>query len=913
MPDLSWAGLGGRLGLAPREGKLFLLMGMLVGTLLCAYTLAKVLRDALFLDEFGAGALPYMYVGVALASAFFVWAESKLSARFSRGSATRVTQWLAISLSLAAAASFPIAGRWTTAWFYLWTGSQAMMLMPHFWLLALDLWDSQRARHLFPVLSGFGLIGGLAGGGIAAWLTPHIHRSGLLWLLSALLVVAHGLTLLVQRHRERHEAAPLRAPAGLSAREVIRRSPYIKVLVAALALSVIVSTMVDFQFKYFIKELYQDPQDLTQFLGKFYIGLNVLALLFQFGASGWLLQRLGLGASTGLQPATVMVFATMTALSTGFWAVVAMRWIQGVVFQTLGKSSSEIYFAAIQPRERRLVKPAIDTLVERWSDAAAGVLLIVALRLLHVPIAVIAAMTAVLAATWLVVLLRLNRGYGRAFEEALSTHWIEPETPREAIRTPSARKALLEGLREKDERRIVLALRLAEQAGTRGPIASAIRSCLRHPAPAVRAAALQTMRAVRLKDTDGALPALLADPEDVVRRAAVAYHITTSRQPGRVARAYLEGEDASLRQFALDALWGRPYEIRNAVSLEWIDRLMSSPSRDDHLLAARALGTITGRPAARRLAALLDRDDADIRRTALLSAARRPSAIFLDKILPLLDDRRWSREARHAVAVLGDAAVPRLKALLDPDRPRRTRDAAARTLAEIANPRAVAALMPLVRSTDLEERHLGLRHLARARAVIGRPILTRRLAHRLFLRELRDYRACLDASSGLEAVDTPEVKLLGESYRESAETALERALLGLSAWYEPRPLFGVFRRLATNKPDVAAPALEYLGHALPRSVFRPVMQMFDRRVTPAAAGSPTEPERIAAWIRSAWESGDDWLRACAFRAARHLPGFDLRNYPSSPTDGPITSAERKVLPAELKVFPVTDPGRGASC
>ncbi|HEX7880186.1 MAG TPA: Npt1/Npt2 family nucleotide transporter, partial [Candidatus Eisenbacteria bacterium] len=320
MPELSWASLRGRLGLEPREGTLFLLMGVLVATLLCAYTLAKVMRDALFLDEFGAAALPYMYVGVALASAFFVWIEAFLSGRFSRGGATRATQWLAILLSVVAALSYPVAHRWTTAWFYLWTGSQAMMLLPHFWLLALDLWDSQRARHLFPVLSGFGLIGGLLGGGVAAWLTPHIHRSGLLWTISALLVAAHGLTLLVQRYRERHEAPITRAPSGLTARDVIRRSTYIKVLIAALALSVIVSTMVDFQFKYFIKEIYQDPHDLTQFLGKFYIGLNVLALLFQFGVSGWLLQRLGLGASTGLQPATVIVFATMSALSGGFWA-----------------------------------------------------------------------------------------------------------------------------------------------------------------------------------------------------------------------------------------------------------------------------------------------------------------------------------------------------------------------------------------------------------------------------------------------------------------------------------------------------------------------------------------------------------------------------------------------------------------
>jgi hypothetical protein len=92
----------------------------------------------------------------------------------------------------------------------------------------------------------------------------------------------------------------------------------------------------------------------------------------------------------GPQPGTVLLFATLTAVTSGGWAVIAMRWIQGVVSQTLGKSATEIYYAAVRPSERRRLKLAIDTLVERWSDAAVGVALLVALHLLHAPIILIA-------------------------------------------------------------------------------------------------------------------------------------------------------------------------------------------------------------------------------------------------------------------------------------------------------------------------------------------------------------------------------------------------------------------------------------------------------------------------------------------------------------------------------------------
>src|SRR5690242_21845454 len=91
------------LGLEPHEGRLLVLMGALVATLVCAYTIAKILRDALFIAEFGALRLPYAYIGVALASVGFVWLEGMLAARFTRVGASRFNQYAAIGLGALAA------------------------------------------------------------------------------------------------------------------------------------------------------------------------------------------------------------------------------------------------------------------------------------------------------------------------------------------------------------------------------------------------------------------------------------------------------------------------------------------------------------------------------------------------------------------------------------------------------------------------------------------------------------------------------------------------------------------------------------------------------------------------------------------------------------------------------------------
>jgi len=894
-----------RLGIEPHERRLLLLMGALVATLFCAYTLAKVLRDALFLAEFGALALPYAYIGVALAAAVFVWLESIVARRFALVGATRFNQYSAIGLSVVAAALFPRARHWTIVGFYIWTGSQAMMLLPHFWALALDVWDSRRARRVFPLLGGCGLLGGLVGGAFAAWLTPVLHQEGLMWSLSGLLAGAYVLTRVVERHRARRPA-PLEVTSTTSRWKIILGSTYIKILAVGLALSVVVSTLVDFQFKLFIQHTYTDTHALTRFFGEFYVGLNALSLLFLFSVAGWALQRLGLGPATALQPITAMLFTSWITVSPVWWAIVAMRWIQGVVFQTIGKSSAEIYYTAIHPRERRRIKPAIDTLVDRWSDAVVGILLIILLHTMGVGTAVVAVVTIVLAVAWIIVLFILNRQHSRAFEQILSSRWIEPETTPEALRTPSARKALLQALHADDEGRIVLALNLS--AAVRDPtIARATRDCLRHRSPSVRAAAVESMRAMRLSDPDDRISGFLAESNEALRRAAIGYRLSLSDDRTAFARRLLDGDDDALKQYVLDALIDRPYDAPGVITPEWIDARLKAGSREDLLLAARAVGALTGSASAQRLRSLLTQPDMEVRRMALLSAKRRPSPELIDVLLALFLEPQLSRETRGAVAAIGDPAVPELERLLGGERGARAQALSARTLGHIGSPRAMDVLLKLVRTGDLRLRQMALQSMNRVRADGGEPVLPRSLAHKLFLRELADYRANIEPAMQLESSTVAEIRLLASSFRESAEMALERAVRALACWYDPRPLAGAFQRFRSREPQAAAPALEYFGHVLPRAVFRPVAKIFEQ--VPASTEQDTAADRddVAEAIRSAWRRGDEWLRACAVRASRHAPSLDPQLFTAGDAVDPMVRAELVALSAAVPRVQVSPP------
>src|SRR5262245_36598870 len=398
------------------------------------------------------------------------------------------------------------------------------------------------------------------------------------------------------------------------------------------------------------------------------------------------------------------------------------------------------------------------------------------------------------------------------------------------------------------------------------------------------------MEAIRLLDRERVIEGFLSEPHEGIRRAAIDYLLSLSPEPTAFARRLLDGDDPALRLYLLDSLCDRPYEAQGVLTWRWIDARLESATRDDLILAARALGAMEGQATAQRLRSVLTNPDLEVQRVALLSAARRPCPELLDILLPLLTVSELSYEAREAVAAVGDPAVPHLQRLLGGDRGESAQARAARVLAQIASPLALDCLMTLVRGADARLRYLGLQGMRRARLQAGQPVLPRSTVHRLFHRELRDYRVCLAPVAALEKHEAPEVRLLGESFHESADRALERALLALACWYDPKPLIGVFDRLKSRDLAFASPALEYLGHVLPRVVFKPVSRIFEKEaVEPPEGASHTDP--LAESIRGAWETGDAWLRACAVRASRFAPTFDRNRFATGDGGDPIVRAE----------------------
>ncbi len=853
-----------RLDLEPGDRLVLVLMGGQVGCLLAGYTIAKVLRDSLFLTEYGAQALPWGYVAVAAAAIGLIALESRLSRRWGSSQVHGVTQTLAIGLSAAAAILASSAPWWLPAVFYVWTGSLTLLLVSHFWIAALDAWDSQRARLIFPLLTGCGLVGGIVGGAFAGFFAGGEGATFLLWALCGLLIAFRLLTLMLSARLPQRPLVT-QVAAGTSPWKAFRESSFLRYLAAALGLAVVVSTLVDFQFKSLAQEAYPDPAAFARFLGRFYAGLNILALIVQFGLAGWLLRRLGIGAASGLQPALMLVFGAGLFVAPVWIVAQAMRWVQGIVYQTLGKSSSEIYFMAIRPPERRQVKPTLDVVVERGADAVAGGLLLLTFALVGVGVRAVAGLTVVAALLWIAMLYQVHRRYVRAFRESLAAPWAEPDSALQSLRMPGAIEALTEAIGSDDPRRVAIALRFAARAG-QASLAPAVLGALGHESPRVRTEATRAAIALGFSGEEERLRSFLADPYEPLQRAALEALLTHGRDAPAFAREVIEGDERVRREHALDLMESKPTLAHGAITLDWIDRRIAAGTPEELRDACRGLGHQPGPAASERLRLLLPHGDREVRRAALRALARTPALEFLDVALDHLNDRGLRFEAQDAVVAFGERAVPRLAELARTHPEDEVRALAAAALSRIGGRRARPVLLELARSSNPALRFHGLRNLNRIHERTGRRQVSHRDALRMFLREMRDDRIHTDLAVALPATADGAVALLRASYGESADRALERACRALACYHWPAPLRGAYESLRTGSPrESSARALEYLGSLLPGRAFQVARGILE--ASPGAMASGAEPKvDVRPLLESGLQSDDPWIRAVAEHA-----------------------------------------------
>lgn len=786
--------------------------------------------SALFLAEYGAGALPYVYLAVAAAGIGSSWLMSRVERRYSLGGlAARV---VSAYLVVVAVGCVVMVG-----WDSLWVTFPLLVLFPLSIPVGFVLVGSQAGRLLdvrqlkahFPrIAAGFSVGFALGGLAAAALVGPLGGPQWLLALDALAAILMLGLVALTRRSfpdelgtRPEEATSEARAARGPGGWRGLLRNRLVVLVLAYQVLSAAVTQLLDFMVWERAAARFPDASSLAQFQGLFGAVINVVSVVFVMLVAGWLLSRFGIGVGLAANPLGVLVLLAVTLVvgyAAGpaallFFVLVCSQQVTDIALTDgTTRTSVNATYQALQPEVRVRTQTMVEGAGVPLALGFAGLLLI-AFDALGLGIRVVLAVTLVLTVGWVVTAVLAFGEYGANLRAVLSRRAWDPVALR--IDDATSHAVVRELLESPDADDVRAGLDALADSGA--DVTPHVLALLAHGDPAFRSLGLEV--------------------------ALLTGRLTT----GRVVRA----AGTLLRD-------------------------------DDEAVALRAAATLVRVPGGPRaearsawLAAVGSDDPAAVHR-ALAAAAVTPHRFFVPYLVGLASTGSASADVLDALAAHCDHLAPVVRDLLD----------------DLTVPRPVRQRIvhALGRARTTEARDLLVDHLDDGDPAIveaaGLCLVAvghrespghLELGPRLAAIACRVDR-CLKVLLLLD--DRPQLQPLREALRDEVVSGARRAEVLLHLVHDPLAIGSAVSDLASTHERSRSTALEMLEVTVGRSIARIALALVDatfdddtrHRLLADQVRTPTRS--LAEWLRDLvadpdryWN--DPWLRACAIYA---IPG-----------------------------------------
>jgi ATP/ADP translocase/HEAT repeat protein len=821
-------------GLRREERTLALLMAGYHVLLLVSLYLLKPVRDSLFLANRGPEELPFVFLLTTAAVLPVAILHTRAGEDWALGPLIDGASVLLVVSVLGLRGLLSVGGEWVTYLLYAWVSVYGLVVTSQFWLMANALFTASQSKRVFPLLSAGAIVGAIVGGELTGLLVDEvgIASQSLLWGGAGVLLAATALGRGIRAYYRRWEGAASAAPpdgegeAGLGATAIIRDSRHIQLIVAVLGLMVVVTTLVDYQFKTVAARAYPTAEGLTTFLGHFYGRVSIVALLVQLVLAPWLMRVVGIGGALSVLPGMLAVGAVGMILVPGLVAGVFMRGSGQSLKHSVDKTGRELLFVPVPLEKKKRVKVFVDLFVDQGAEGLGGLLLLALVYGLGASVPVLSGVTLALIAVWGGLAYRARQTYVDQFRRRLRDRRSTPAQP-EADAAADV-DALLDSLCSHAEREALQALdQLAD--GTMPVPVEAVLCLLDHPSAAVREQALRVLRVREVPDQGEAAAEALRDPNPDVQLAAARYLYCqlTDNHFERI-RQGLQHDDPQIQAATVGVIaeeGGREeYEL---VSESLLRRLVTMDGRhgaETRTQVARILGVLDRPFRTDLLRRLLDDEDPGVVRAALRAAGRSGDRAFVVPLIRRLADDRVRAEAQQALVEMGPSILGTLyDHLVDPDCALEARRAIPPVLAAHPRPFAATLLLRSLSRVPVPVRHAAVRALGtlqREADVAADPdaveaALGRELEHVVALGQIRRWaRRNGDALSPdrLDAV---------------RDEALERLFRLLGLRYDHRDIYDAYLGVTSDDPSLRDSAIEFVDNLVDYDIRRRLLPLLD--------------------------------------------------------------------------------------
>jgi HEAT repeat protein/MFS family permease/predicted DNA-binding transcriptional regulator AlpA len=458
---------------------------------LLSMTMLQSVHWGLFLDAFGAEALPFYFFGKGLlllivSLIYSLWVVPHFNRRQEMLGAVGL-------MGTALLLTWSLDGSWL--YLPLSIGSEVFISIfsVQCWALYSDCMDSRQSKRLMPLVGAGGTLGAIIGGLLTGLL---VHSAGP---ENLLIVCAIGLTL-VGWFSQRlvkdwlHSAAPspvppVDGPQGQIKRlfhEIFSQRLLLLFMLIILGMKLIVN-LSEYQMQFLLKASY-NKAEITAWMGMFLASMHLLTLAIQLGLENRLLQRYG--------PLVGLAWAPLVSLmgALGFMALPRLGMIAGarigeqMMQRSIYKTSVNLVYLVFPSEVRRRLRITINGLLEL---SAIIPLLFLTLCFREMPIHWLSAYGLGACLLVLGLIWEMRKPYQTQLQQALRERQLRSEDELDEGAPDYAYTQMAQRcLDHSDSQQIRFGLELLHSYQLGIPVAS-LEKLWHHPDPEIRASAAQ--------------------------------------------------------------------------------------------------------------------------------------------------------------------------------------------------------------------------------------------------------------------------------------------------------------------------------------------------------------------------------------------------------------------------------------
>lgn len=864
----------------------------------------KSVRQSMFLQKFGAASLPYVYLliaGVAgtIATIYQRFAKNVPIHKLIIWTVLIVASNLILFRLGAIAQWEPLAYV-----FYVWVAVFGILATAQFWMLANYIYDPRQAKRLFAVLGLGASLGGITGGYITQFAATLVGTDSLIFVAAAMICVCALIAIYLartqgaairdaERVRRFKESAAENTAGGF---RLIWESRYLKLVMAVIAISIIISTVVDNQFSFVVEEHFLTKDAKTAFFGQFFTWLGWAGFLTQLLLTGRIVRRFGIGVAMAILPAALFLgsgaFVLLPVLATGILVKIA----DGAFRYTTHKASLELLFLPVPIGVKNKTKTFIDVFTDRFSKGIAAVIVLLMTTVLGFRYTALSWVMMALALVWMGVIVVTRREYVAAFRDSLMRRKIDEDqlviSPTDAATVHALAESLSAVTGPAAARQLDLI------AGARSPaLVEPLIKLAHSDNPVIASKALDRLAEQRDAEVGDRLADLLdgKDVEVISRVIRLQCVGGSGLQPIKLG-PYLADDRPLVRLGSVMCAlhWGGVLGS-DVIDPETLERFLQDsgagedPQTVQHMLASLLRVLPEGPLAERYIRRFLQSGDPILRTEAIAATGRlRPRELVIP-LIHALGDRRLRYKVRQALAAYGESALGTIDDYFqDQMTARPVRQYIPRVLERIVCQRSVNILVGGLGDRDAAVRFAALRSLGRLRA--RSPELN--YDHDLIKTRVEEEIQKSYRYQGwvLTTWENDHTVLLRKTLREKSYKSVDRLFRLLAMSYPPAELYAASRALYSPSTRIRANAIEYLDNVLTSAHKKRVLGLVEEKPTRDRVARALKDlgERSADWPESLERqaaSDDDWLAACALHTVWATQQKDLYRLIAEPESG----------------------------